>query len=78
MRWHLKELIGRAESKTRESISYRDISSATGISTNTLTNIATGRAARVDLDTVDTLLGFFEGKIGEELTTNDLLKRYPA
>lgn len=74
MRWHLKELIGRAESVTRESISYRDISSATGISTNTLTNIATGRAQRVDLDTVDTLLVFFKGKIGEELTTNDLLR----
>lgn len=74
MRWHLKELIGRAESVTRESISYRDISGATGISTNTLTNIATGRAQRVDLDTVDTLLVFFKDKIGEELTTDDLLK----
>jgi DNA-binding Xre family transcriptional regulator len=74
MRWHLKELIGRAESVTRESISYRDISGATGISTNTLTNIATGRAQRVDLGTVDTLLVFFKDKLGEELTTNDLLR----
>ena len=32
MRWHLKELIGRAESVTGTSISYRDIYAATGIS----------------------------------------------
>lgn len=76
MRWHLKELIGRAESVTGESITYRDIHAATRVSTNTITQIATGKATRADLDTIDRLLVFFEGKIGEKLSTGDLLRHY--
>jgi transcriptional regulator with XRE-family HTH domain len=76
MRWHLKELIGRAESVTQTGISYREISAATGISTNTITQIATGKAKRADLDTVDKLLNYFGGKLGEKLTTDELLRHY--
>jgi DNA-binding Xre family transcriptional regulator len=75
IRWHLKELIGRAESISGSSISYRDISAATGISTNTITQMATGKARRVDLSTVDRLLAFLGEKIGEHLTIDDLVKR---
>lgn len=76
MRWHLKELIGRAESVTRTNITYREISSETGISTNTITQMATGKAKRADLETLDKLLNFFEKRIGEDLTTDDLLHHY--
>jgi DNA-binding Xre family transcriptional regulator len=76
MRWHLRELIGKAESVTQENITYRDISSATGISTNTITLIATGRAKRADLETIDRLLVFFEHKLGERLATDDLLRHF--
>ena len=74
MRWHLKELIGRAESITGEGLPYRTISSDTGISTNTIAAIATGRARRADLRTIDTLLNYLGEKIGEPLSTDDLLK----
>ena len=77
-KWHLKELIGRAESVSGESISYRDICEATGISPNTITQMATGKAKRVDLSTVDRLLDFLGEKAGDNLTLDDLLKRYPA
>ena len=77
-KWHLKELIGRAESVSGENISYRDICEATGISPNTITQMATGKAKRVDLSTVDRLLDFLSEKAGDKLTLDDLLKRYPA
>lgn len=77
-KWHLKELIGRAESVSGENISYRDICDATGISPNTITQMATGKAKRVDLHTVDRLLDFLGEKAGDNLTLDDLLKRYPA
>jgi DNA-binding Xre family transcriptional regulator len=76
MRWHLKELIGRAESVTRTSITYREISSETGISTNTITQMATGKAKRADLETLDRLLMYFKEKLGEKVTTDDLLRHY--
>ena len=76
VKWHLKELIGRAESMTSTKIGYRDISDATGISTNTITQMATGKAKRVDLSTVDKLLAFLESKTGEKLTMDDLMRRY--
>ena len=34
MRWHLKELIGRAESVTGEGLPYRTIGADTGINTD--------------------------------------------
>ncbi len=77
-RWHLKELIGRAESVSGEIISYRVICEATGLSPNTLTQIATGKAKRVDLSTVDKLLNYLGTKTGEALTLDDLVKRVPA
>jgi DNA-binding Xre family transcriptional regulator len=61
-----------------ENISYRDICEATGISPNTITQMATGKAKRVDLRTVDRLLDFLGSKTGDTLTLDDLLKRYPA
>lgn len=76
MRWHLKELIGRAESVTRTNITYREISNETGVSTNTITQMATNKAKRADLDTLDRLLIYFKGKLGESLTTDELLKHY--
>ena len=76
MRWHLKELIGRYESMKGESIRYEDISQATGLSTNTLTQIARNQATRADLKTINRLLDFFSGALGERLTTDDLLRYY--
>lgn len=78
MRWHLKELIGKAESVTQESITYRGISAETGVSTNTITQMATGKAKRADLETIDKLLRYFEEKLGEKLPTDALLRHYEA
>lgn len=77
MKWHLKELIGKYESKSGQRLNYRDMAATLGISTNTITQIATNKARRADLATVDKLLGFFSGLLGEELAVDDLLKRYP-
>ena len=76
LKWHLKELIGRAESMTGTKIGYRDISDATGISTNTISQMATGKSKRVDISTVDKLLAFLESKSGQKLTLDDLIRRY--
>lgn len=77
MKWHLKELIGRYESRTGQRLSYRNMAATLGISTNTITQIATNQARRADLNTVDKLLSYFSGLLGENLAVDDLLKRYP-
>ena len=77
MKWHLKELIGRYESKSGQRLNYRGRGASLGLSTNTITQIATNKARRADLVTVDKLLGYFSGLLGENLAVDDLLKRYP-
>lgn len=75
MQWQLNQLIGRAKDKVEGGVGYRDISEATGLSTSTLYYIAKNQAKRADLDTIEGLIDYFSGVLGEELTVNDLLKR---
>ena len=75
MKWQLNQLIGRCKDETPQGVTYRGISEATGLSTSTLTEIASNRASRADLNTIDALLGFFSEALGEDLSTSDLLKR---
>lgn len=78
MKWHLKELIGRYESQNpNDSLSYRRIESDTGIGKTVITKIATNKAARLDLATMNTLLNYFSQKLGEELTVDDMLRWEP-
>lgn len=78
MRWHLKELIGRYESQNpNDSLSYRRIEADTGIGKTVITKIATNKAARLDLATINTLLNYFSQKLGEELTVDDMLRWEP-
>ena len=74
VRWHLRELIGKYESISKETLTYDTIRIDTGISTSTLSEIGRGNARRVDLKTLNTLLSYFSKKLGEQLSTNDLLK----
>lgn len=73
MRWHLKELIGKYESKTGARLTYRRIEKETGLSKSLLSHIATNKATRADLKTIEIILGYFEGLLGAELSTGDLL-----
>lgn len=78
MKWHLKELIGRYESQNpNDSLSYRRIEAETGIGKTVITKIATNKAARLDLTTINTLLNYFSRKLGEELTVDDMLRWEP-
>ena len=76
MQWRLKELIGRYESdKPGENLSYRYISSETGLRLAAINRITTNKATRADLDKIDTLLTYLERKLGEKLELTDLLQR---
>lgn len=76
MQWYLKELIGRYESRNPgETLSYRRMQDETGISTTAIHRIAANKATRADLETMDTLLTYFENKLGEKLELTDLLQR---
>lgn len=76
MQWHLKELIGRYESRNPgDPLTYRRMQDETGISTTAIHRIAANKATRADLETVDTLLTYFEKKLGERLELTDLLQR---
>lgn len=75
IRWYLKELIGRYESETGKSISYRKISEETEVALSSISDIATGKSTRVDLQTLDTLTEYFSGLFGREVSICDLLKK---
>lgn len=72
--WKLNTLVGRCKDRGIEGLEYREIYKETGVSTSTLTSIMNNKTTRIDRDTVNRLLVFFSDKLGEELTTNDLLE----
>lgn len=76
MMWKLNALLGECKDKG-EAISYRDLSTTTGISTSTIYQIAQNQSTRADLKTIDAMLNFFSRKLGRELQTDDLLHHEP-
>ena len=74
IRWQFKELLGRYTAKTGGDLSYRTITEKTGVSKTTLSAIARGTATRADLDTVEKILQLLSEEMGENLTTQDLIK----
>lgn len=74
IRWQLKELLGRYTATTGNDLSYRAITEEIGLSKTTLSAIARGEASRVDLETADKLLSLMSRKLGETLTTQDLIR----
>ncbi len=77
MRWKLKSLQEEAQAATGERVTYEDIHAATGISPNSLSLIATNKAKRLDVSTMEEILRFFSGKVGRSLSTADLLEWVP-
>lgn len=77
MKWKLRELQGRVQAQTGERVTYEDMMTATGLAKQTITNLSTGRAQRLDISTMEKLLDFFATRLGEPLTTSDLLEYRP-
>jgi DNA-binding Xre family transcriptional regulator len=78
MKWKFKELQGRVQAHTGHSVTYDEIMEATGLARQTVASISTGTAKRLDLGTMESVLTFFSARLGEELTTNDLLEYRPG
>lgn len=70
--WKLNALLGDCKDVGRP-VTYRDISTATGLSTSTLYMIASNRNTRTDLETIELLLNFFSDRLGKSLETGHLL-----
>ena len=77
MEWKFAEMQRRAQMRTGERLTYEEITAATGLSSRTISGISTGRVTRVDFGTLEKLLSFFSTRLGEPLTTNDLLEYRP-
>jgi DNA-binding Xre family transcriptional regulator len=65
-KWHrlmlqcrLRELMALKTRRDRQKVTYQSIRAATGISTTTLTRLATDNAEKVALATVDSLCVYF-------------------
>ena len=78
MKWKFSELRGRVQVATGQSVTYEEITDATGLANQTISSISTGRAKRLDLATMEKLLTFFSARLGEPLSTNDLLEYQPG
>jgi len=77
MHWRFKEMQGRYQAATGERLTFDAVIAATGLARQTIANLSTGRAKRLDLGTMETLLNFFSDALGEPLTTSDLLEYRP-
>ncbi len=77
MKWRFSELQGRVQAQTGHRVTYEEISDATGLANQTIALLSTGKAKRLDLATIEKLLTFFAQRLGEDLTTNDLLEYRP-
>lgn len=77
MRWNLRVLRSRCEDRLGHALSYRQIEEETGISKSTLTGIINNKTERVDFKTLDTLLGYFSKKMGQQLALADILHYEP-
>ncbi len=56
----LKEILARRERQLGRRITYADISQATGVSTNTISNMANNRQDLVSLRVINKLCDFLE------------------
>lgn len=65
IQFRLKELMAQKERVEGERVTYRDISEATGISTNTLTILANNRMKQIGLSTIGRLLEYFDCEPGD-------------
>lgn len=72
MTWKLNALLGQCKDKGRP-VTYRDLSTATGLSTSTIYNIAQNEAKRADLETIEAMLKFFSERLGQRLAVDDVL-----
>lgn len=77
MKWKFSELQGRVQAATGHRVTYEEIMESTGLAKQTVAGLSTGRAQRLDLGTMEKLLAFFAQRLGEDLTTNDLLEYRP-
>jgi putative transcriptional regulator len=64
VQFRLKELMAETERRSGQRVTYRGISEATGLSTNTLTLMAQNKLKQVGLSTIARLCDYFECEPG--------------
>ncbi len=69
--FNLFELKMRLQQHLGAEISWAEISRQSGVNQNTLTNLLHNKARRVDLDTLERLVGYFRSQ-GLDVTHADL------
>ena len=74
VKWTLNTLIGELEDRTRKKVSLRAISRDTGISYPAVHRISQNSSDRIDTQTLDRLLRYFNQNLGRSVTAADLLK----
>lgn len=77
MEWRFAEMQARYRKHTGQNVTYEEITAATGLSSSTISGIAKNKVKRIDFTTLERLLTFFSQRLGEPLTTSDLLEYRP-
>lgn len=65
IQFRLRELIAEKERKTGENVTYAIITEETGISPNSLSNMAQQKTKMIGLSTIERLLVFFDCDIDD-------------
>lgn len=72
IQFNLFEVIKRLEMQKREPVTYSYVADESGLSRFTVQKIAMNHTSRVDLETLQKLVDFFD-KEGLSITVNDLI-----
>ena len=71
VRFHLRTLIAKYEDATGNRLTYRDLSNATGISTNTISHLANNDQKMVGLTVLERLCAFFGCELHDLMRLED-------
>jgi hypothetical protein len=73
LRWTLNSLIGELEDKTKEKFSLVRVSKEANLSYPAIHRLSQGKLERVETQTLDKLLQFFNKYLDRRVTVDDLL-----
>jgi DNA-binding Xre family transcriptional regulator len=73
LRWKLNSLIGELEDKTKEKFSLVRVSKEANLSYPAIHRLSQGKLERVETQTLDKLLQFFNKYLDRRVTVDDLL-----
>ncbi len=77
IRWKITEMMGRYQMETGKRLTVAGLASEAGVARSSVNMAACGHTKRVDFETLNKLVGFFEKELEGSVSVGDLLEYVP-